>query len=58
MTMRYKNDGYTAEVTNVSGGVMLTLRDRRGHILRRRRHVDRDSAAGEMWRYGRRWKVA
>ena len=56
--MRYRGDGYTAEVTNVSGGVMLTLRDRRGHILRRRGHADRDSAAGEMWRYGRRWKVA
>lgn len=47
-----------AEITTAPGGFMLTLRDRRGRIWRRRSHASVDDASREMWSYSRCWRAA
>ena len=51
-------EGMTATISNHDGSFVLTMRDRRGRIWRRRCHVSRNDAETEMWRASRAWRCA
>ncbi len=57
-TTSFKSEDIMAEITESRGLVMLTMRDRRGRIWRRRYHESVESAKDEMWRYASVWRVA
>ena len=48
-TVRLVAEGLTAEILGLSRGVMLTLRDGRGHVIRRRRKRCLEDARDEFW---------
>lgn len=58
MTTNFKGAGYSAQITRYQNGFMLTVRDRKGRIFRRRRHGTYKDATNEMWRYSDKWRVA
>lgn len=58
MTTNFRGDGYSAQIAPNRGGYMLTMRDGRGRLLRRRTFATQEAARSEMWRYSSRWKVA
>jgi hypothetical protein len=52
------NSGLTATIFDVRDGVMLSLFDSRGHVMRRRRRKARSDAMDELWTLDRGWRVA
>ena len=58
METRYRAKGMTATIRRLENGYLLTLRDRRGHIFRRRRHRTSSGATFEMWSYLDGWEAS
>ena len=47
----YRGNGFTATIDKVGKMFMLTLRDRWGHLVRRRRYRTHGEATDDMMRY-------
>lgn len=58
MATKFRGDGYSAQIDKIGKQYMLTLRDSRGRLFRRRRYGSYDSMREEMWRISNRWRVA
>jgi len=52
------NSGLTATIFDVRDGVMLSLFDSKGRVMRRRRRKARSDAMDELWAIDRGWRVA
>lgn len=57
MKFRSRN-GLTATIQGVTGGVMLSLYDSKGHLVRRRRKKAHNDAVNEIWSVDKGWRVA
>ena len=47
----YRGNGFTATIEKAGKIFILTLRDRRGHLVRRRHYLTRGEATDDMMRY-------
>lgn len=47
----YRGNGFTATIEKVEKIFILTLRDRRGHLVRRRHYLTHGEATDDMMRY-------
>lgn len=57
MMTRFKaRDRWTAQIAPLSDGYMLTVRDRRGKVFRRRRYPVYNDAVMAMWQLGAKWE--